>query len=65
VSNSTAPLARRRFPVRQPRAGQLSLPGLLHAAETHPELPAMLRPVVLALRRAVVDHRVIDVEVSR
>lgn len=45
------------------RRDQLSLPGLLHAVETHPELPAPLRSRVLDLRREVASRAlVIDVQ---
>jgi hypothetical protein len=63
-----APLApaphskRRGFPLRQPRPGQLSLLGLLHAAETHPDLPEVLRPVLLGARKAVSEYRAIDAD---
>lgn len=44
------------------RRDQLSLPGLLHAVETHPELPSPLRGRVLELRREVAARSlVIDV----
>lgn len=62
---SPAPLAppRRRFPVRQKAArDQLSLFGLAHALETHPELPDLLRPVVRSLRVAVSEYRAVDVQ---
>ena len=60
MRDSRAPAPRRAFPVRQPRPGQLSLPGLLHAAENHPDLPALMRPVVFAVRRAVAEYRATD-----
>jgi hypothetical protein len=57
-----SPAPRRAFPVRQkPLAEKLSLPGHLHAAETHPDMPESLRPVLRALRRVVADRTAIDV----
>lgn len=59
-----APLAppRRRFPVRQPRTDQLSLPTLLAAAESHPELAEGLRPMVRTIRKMQAAHalRLVD-----
>lgn len=55
------PRSSRRKPFA--RRDQLSLPGLLHAVETHPELPAKLRGRVFELRREVALRAVvIDVE---
>ncbi|AKF06057.1 hypothetical protein [Sandaracinus amylolyticus] len=56
-----SPSRGRSFPVRQKQLReQLSLPGHLHAAENHPDLPEALRPVLRALRVVVADRTAID-----
>lgn len=66
MTPAPAPLARTRrraFPVRQPRADRLSLPGLLHAVHSHPELPEDERENVQRIRAKVARRSVvIDVE---